>query len=327
MPIPAETDQIKNPEDHEKGRLGKYAQYFKVNEILPIPEIIEKLEPRILSLVVSDLKTRRLVGLKKEAFEDLLRKAVFLQTEFCNLGCPVPTKEQATKAATTTITTKFFRLQPEYMGTRRVRVTIYNVPVTITREVLAAFLSKYGRVEESNLLRSAAGTAYGDHVFRLCLTREVFQGITEVIISRERQMMVEVEGRRPRCWSCKRLGHISRFCPKKDAPKAAASTASTTTTTTATITTATISSKTSSPTAKESGQVQPKKVEEGWTEVTRKQRRSLKKTDDKSATATATATASPAKSTESNKSPQYIPTSVTAPIPPNIIEHPVTKAA
>ena len=61
---PWKTQQGKRPEDHEKDRMGKYAQYFKDNEILPIPEIIEKFEPRILSLVVFNLKTRRLVGQK-----------------------------------------------------------------------------------------------------------------------------------------------------------------------------------------------------------------------------------------------------------------------
>ena len=155
------------------------------------------------------------------------------------------------------------------MGSRRVRVTICYVPATITGEVLAAFLSKYGRVEESNLLRSASGTAYGDHVFRLCLTREGFQAIPEVIISRGRQMMVVVEGRRPRCWSCKQLGHIPRFCPQKDSTNAAVSTAPTTTTTT-TVTTATISSTA----AKDSAKVEPKKTDKGWTEVTRKKKNS-----------------------------------------------------
>ena len=53
--------QQKNPEDYEKDRVGKYADYFKGNEILPIPETFEKIEPRIVSLVVKDLKSRRLV--------------------------------------------------------------------------------------------------------------------------------------------------------------------------------------------------------------------------------------------------------------------------
>ena len=97
---PWKTQQGKRPEDHEKDRMGKYAQYFKDNEILPIPEIIEKLEPRILSLVVSDLKTRRLVGLKKEGFEDLLRKAgvpcsYFCRRSFATWDVLLPTQEQA----------------------------------------------------------------------------------------------------------------------------------------------------------------------------------------------------------------------------------------
>ena len=56
-------------------------------------------------------------------------------------------------------------------------------------------------------------------------------------------MMVIVEGRLPRCWSCKQLGHISKFCPGKNPLNAAAATAATETAAT-TVSTATISSKT-----------------------------------------------------------------------------------
>ena len=62
----------KDPEEYEKDRVGKYVDYFRGNEILPILDILQKLEPRIVSLVVTDLKTRQLVGLKKEGFKDLL---------------------------------------------------------------------------------------------------------------------------------------------------------------------------------------------------------------------------------------------------------------
>ena len=193
--------------------MGKYANYFKGNEILPIPELLQKLEPRIVSLVVTDLKTRWLVGLKKEGFEDLLRKAgvpcqYFCRRSFATWDVLLLSSDQAAKVASSNIMTKFFRLQPEYLGTRTIRVTICNIPAFLTGEVLAAFLSSYGSVEEITLLRSAAGTAYGDYVFRMCLTQEGFQAIPETIVSRERQMMVVVEGRRPRCWSCKQLGHI-----------------------------------------------------------------------------------------------------------------------
>ena len=32
----------KRPDEYEKDRVGKYANYFKGNEILPIPELVEK---------------------------------------------------------------------------------------------------------------------------------------------------------------------------------------------------------------------------------------------------------------------------------------------
>ena len=218
----------KSPDEYEKDRVGKYANYFQGNEILPIPELLQKFEPRIISLVVTDLKSRRLVGLKKEGFEDLLRKAgvpcqYFCRRSFATWDVLLPSCDHAAKVASSNITTKFFRLQPEYLGTCRIRVTICNVPAFLTGEVLAAFLSSYGSVEEITLLRSAAGTAHGDYMFRMCLTWEGFQAISETIVSRERQMMVVVEGRRPRCWICKQLGHISKFCPKKDPPATSSS--------------------------------------------------------------------------------------------------------
>ena len=85
--------QQRGPDDNEKDRVGRYAKYFKGNEILPIPEIVEKISPRVLSLVVSDIKTKRLVGLNKDTFEELLRKAgipcqYFCRKKFCHMGCP-----------------------------------------------------------------------------------------------------------------------------------------------------------------------------------------------------------------------------------------------
>ena len=268
--------QQKGPADYERDRVEKYAKYFKGNEILPIPELVEKLTPRTLSLVVSDLKTKKLVGLKRETFEELVKKAgipcqYFCRKSFATWDVLLPTEDQAAKLAANNISTKYFRLQPEYRGTRRLRVTICNVPAHITGEVLAAYLSSYGQVEDFNLLRSPAGTAYRDYAFRLCLTRDGFKAIPETLISGDRQMIVMVEGRRPRCWSCKQIGHISKFCPEKpeNSTAAAAAAAVTAATTTASKT----ASTTTTAAAQDPGQAQPKTSDqEGWTEVTRKRR-------------------------------------------------------
>ena len=312
----------KRPDEYEKDRVGKYANYFKGNEILPIPELVEKLEPRIVSLVVTDLKTRRLVGIKKEGFEDLLRKAgvpcqYFCRSSFATWDVLLPSSDQAAKVASSNIMTKFFRLQPEYLGTRRIRVTICNVPAFLTGEVLAAFLSSYRNVEEITLLRSAAGTAYGDYVFRMCLAREDFQSIPETIISRGRQMMVIVEGRRPRCWSCKQLRHIAKFCPKKDppeAPAAAAATAATEITATAVPTVTTREKEQDIPT--------PKTVEE-WIEVNRKKKKkSPQKSEDKPSSDSPAKEVEPATKKVVSPIETNIHKSVTARIPAHITEHP-----
>ena len=299
LPIPADTQsqdspippaqksptawkgQQRGPDDYEKDRVGRYAEYFKGNEILPIPEIAEKITPRVLSLVVSDLKTKRFVGLNKDSFEELLRKSgipcqYFCRKSFATWDVLLPTEQQAAKTAEKDIITKHFRLQPEYQGTRRLRVTVCNVPAIITGEVLAAYLSAFGQVEEFNLLRSPAGTAYGVYAFRLCLTRDGFKAIPETLICGDRQMIVLVEGRRPRCWGCKQIGHIAKFCPQRPENREKATLTTTTTTTTgdAAATTTTINKETE---AKGPGPAQPKSSnQEGWTEVARKRKGSPK---------------------------------------------------
>ena len=64
--------QKKRPEDYKRDKVGKYTHYFHGNTILPILEIAKAVEPRTLSFVVSDLRTRRLAGIKKDKLEELL---------------------------------------------------------------------------------------------------------------------------------------------------------------------------------------------------------------------------------------------------------------
>ena len=102
-------------------------------------------------------------------------------------------------------------------------------------------------------------------MFLICLTREGLQAIPETIIRGERQGY----GRQTPAL-LEQLGHISKFCPKKDPPNAAAATVATGTVAT-TVSTATINSKTKI-TEKELDHTQPKKGEDGWIEVIRKKK-------------------------------------------------------
>ena len=95
----------KTAEDYANDRVGKYAQYFEKGRILPIPELVEAVEPKTLSFVISDLRTRRLAGLKKETFEELLKIAgipcrYFFRQSFATWDVLLLSEDQTKKQAT-----------------------------------------------------------------------------------------------------------------------------------------------------------------------------------------------------------------------------------
>ena len=135
-------------------------------------------------------------------------------------------------------------------------------------DVIAAYLSSYGGVEDYMQIKSAHGTAYGDFLFTMILDRGRFNTIPHIISYRDTTTTVIVEGRKPLCWYCKQLEHFSRSCPQK----ATIATNKTTTTANDTMNTTTKTTTTTTTAAKkninantETG-VQPDK-EEGWTLV------------------------------------------------------------
>ena len=267
----------KNPSDYARDGAEKYANYFKEGEILPIPELVEAVEPKTLSFVVTDLKTKRLAGLKKETFEDLLKSAnipgkYFCRRSFATRDVLLPSEEVAKKLAGGNITTRFFRLQPEYRGKRRIKVTVCNVSMQLSGDVLAAYLNIYGGVEQVSQVRSTRGTAYGDYVFIMCLDRGRFNNVPHKIKYRDQTMTVVVEGRKPLCWACNKIGHFSKNCPQK-------TTTTATTTTTTTTAPEIIITKTPTKNIENIPENPNKKDEEGWTQVTRKKggKNSLKK--------------------------------------------------
>ena len=106
MPASWMTQTIKKIplQDHVKNR-EKYAQYFQGNKILPIHELVQEVQPKIVSFVVSDLKTRRLAGLRKETFEVILKTAGIPTKYYCKRSFSkkeIPIKTQINEATTVT---------------------------------------------------------------------------------------------------------------------------------------------------------------------------------------------------------------------------------
>ena len=198
----------KTPEEYEKDKVGKYAPYSKDNTILPVPELVAETEPKTLSLIVTDLRTWRPARLKKETFGELIKTVgipgrYYCWQSFTTWDVLLPSEKLAVKLARSNISTKNFWLQLEYQWTRQIRVTMCNIPVQLNGDVLAAYLSKYGSVEEVIPVRATDRTAHGDNILNICLDREGIQVILHIIAYKDQQMIVDVEGRMPLCWSCK----------------------------------------------------------------------------------------------------------------------------
>ncbi len=83
------------------------------------------------------------------------------------------------------------------MGRRRIKVTMCNVPIQLSGDVLAAFLSDYGDVEDFTTIESSSGTAHGDYSFTMCLNRGGFHAIPHTLDYEDQVMIVLIEGRKP----------------------------------------------------------------------------------------------------------------------------------
>lgn len=55
------------------------------------------------------------------------------------------------------LTTRNLRLQTEYMGTRRTKITVHGMPVDISEDLMGVFFSKFGKVEEVKALLGKSG--------------------------------------------------------------------------------------------------------------------------------------------------------------------------
>lgn len=106
---------------------------------------------------------------------------------------------------------------------------MHGVPIDISEDRLGAFFAQYGKVEWVAGIVSKAGIATGDVLIEITLTRKNFNDIPNIIMCRDRQMLVVVEGRKPNCWACRISGHMAKACPgKKTAPQPTASPVATT---------------------------------------------------------------------------------------------------
>lgn len=223
----------KNAEYYEELRV-QLKDTFKENEFLTIEEAFMAVKKKTVSLLTSDIKSRKLIGVSRETMEEVLKvlqisPKVLARRSNAMWDILLPTEQDAKQIAGNILTTKNLRLQTEYMDTRRTRITVHGVPVDVSTDRMGAYFSKFGSVEEVKAITGKSGIATGDIELQVTITRSSFMEIPNVLLCRERRMLVVVEGRRPSCWSCGISGHMAKECPAKRPPPTKQPTPSTTT--------------------------------------------------------------------------------------------------
>lgn len=90
-------------------------------------------------------------------------------------------EEEAKSLAGNTLTTRSLRLQTEYLGTRKTKITVHGVPADISDDRMGSFFSKFGQVEEVSAIMGKTGIATGDMVLQVILNRPAFECIPNLL--------------------------------------------------------------------------------------------------------------------------------------------------
>lgn len=93
-------------------------------------------------------------------------------------------EEEAKQLSGSILMAESVRLLTEYIGTRRIRITVYGVPVDIREYRMETFYAKYRQVDEVSAVINKSGIATGDIVFQVTMTRQRFGEIPNVLMCR-----------------------------------------------------------------------------------------------------------------------------------------------
>ena len=205
---------------HYRNLLPKYKEYFKDRELLTHPEEWTIMK-RVVTMVVHDVNLGRLTSVDKDILASALNSCgvkplLISKSDYANYDLLLESEEKARDAASKVHRTKNFKMEPMYMGRRHTSLTVYNVPVDISRDCLGAFFSQYGDVESVTAGRLKSGVMSANYKIAMKTTTIAYEEVPDYLICRGRQITVVVEGRKGHCFSCRKQGHLARDCPLRN---------------------------------------------------------------------------------------------------------------
>lgn len=136
--------------------------------------MLDAANTRIISLLTTNVKAQKFIRVSRETMEEALKSLNIVpkvKARRSNAMWDIlqATEQEAKQLARSILKSKAVRLQTEYMGTRKSKITIHRVPIDISKDRMGAFFSKYGQVDDVSTVISKSSIVIGDFVLQVTL--------------------------------------------------------------------------------------------------------------------------------------------------------------
>lgn len=133
----------------------KYVEYVE-NEFLAIPETLNVVNTRTISLLTTDGKIWKFNGVSRETMEQALNclkigPKMLARKSNAILDILLASEQEAKQLVRSVLMSKVVRLQSEYMGTHRMKIAIHCVPGDISEDRICLFFSEMAKWKTSVL--------------------------------------------------------------------------------------------------------------------------------------------------------------------------------
>ena len=196
------------------------SQVQEHGRIINLEEVRLDQKKRTVSVFVVDKRSRKIAKpVKDMVLRQLSSLGVKVQAIIAGSSNAfwdvlLPTEEEAVALTRKTLENKEYFFRTEYMGRRRTTVSVYEVPSFLRDANLAAFMLNFG-----DIVSATHDGMRGEWRFDLMLDAKTFFSVPNWLDVEGRRLPVIVSGRKPACWHCGEIGHLSAVCPGKKAPK------------------------------------------------------------------------------------------------------------
>ena len=185
-----------------------------------LKEVRQDQKKRTVSVIVVDKRSRKIVKPAKDMVLHQISslgvkaQAIIAGTSYAFWDILLPTIEEAVALTRKPLENKEYFFRTEYMGRRRTTVSIYEVPSYLRDTNLAAYMLQFG-----DIVSATHDGMHGEWRFDIMLDMKTFYSVPNWLEVEGRRLHVIVSGRKPACWHCGEIGHLSAVCPGKKAPK------------------------------------------------------------------------------------------------------------